>query len=368
MTGRVLLSAVVLIAVWPASAWAGDYHTGTSLVCSDCHVAHYSQGHALTPGGVFAPLGTTGPYADLLRDDANRVCLACHEGTTFAPDVFGQNGGTAMVRQAGGLNAAAGNPGGLANDPGYDEIDGHTLYSMALPPHGAAATPYVPAPEGLRCIDCHAQHGTTNWRNLLNRGLFAGDTLSYAVGVNDLARDVFELAPADYRAADVFFNEPNARESRYARWCNACHTDFHGRGGDPNMGGAAGGVGAANATPWRRHPTADVNIGESGPGATFISSLAQYSSHPNRVQVMDSQGLWTGTGTDRTLTPSCMSCHKAHGNRNAFGLIFLAGSGGGLTDDGDGGTYVDLCRQCHDEGAAGGGGTASVPWPPPQHH
>ncbi|MEK7347802.1 MAG: hypothetical protein AABZ94_02925, partial [Candidatus Eisenbacteria bacterium] len=28
-----------------ATATAGDYHTGASLVCSDCHVAHYSQSH-----------------------------------------------------------------------------------------------------------------------------------------------------------------------------------------------------------------------------------------------------------------------------------------------------------------------------------
>lgn len=45
-----------------------------------------------------------------------------------------------------------------------------------------------------------------------------------------------------------------------------------------------------------------------------------------------------------------MSCHKAHGNRNPFGLIFMTGTGATVTEDGDGGVYKDLCRQCHTQG------------------
>ena len=109
-------------------------------------------------------------------------------------------------------------------------------------------------------------------------------------------------------------------------------------------------MGWANATPWRRHPTADVNIGESGTSTTYVSSLAQFAGHTNKVKVMDSQGLWTGSSSDNTVTPSCMSCHKAHGNTNGFGLIFMNGTGT-VTEQGDGGVYKDLCRQCHTEGA-----------------
>ena len=42
---------------------------------------------------------------------------------------------------------------------------------------------------------------------------------------------------------------------------------------------------------------------------------------------MDCRGLWLGTGANTTVTLSCMSCHKAHGNKNAFGLIFMKGTG-----------------------------------------
>jgi len=341
-----LLTGVMMVGV-VALAAAGDFHNGTSLVCSDCHVAHYSQQHGYTVGGIFTPLGAGGPFANLLRDDENKVCLACHNGTSFAPDVFGANGGTTGVREAGGLNVAAGH--GLSNDAGYDEIDGHTLYSTSMPP-GVGTSAYTPSAIGLRCIDCHAQHGTTNYRNLLNRGLFAGDTVSYAVGVNDLTKDVYERSAAAYTIDQIDFNEPNTRQSSYGKWCKGCHTDFHGQGGDANMGALAGGVTSSNATPWKRHPTADVNIGESGSSGSYISSLSQFAGHTNKVKVMDSQGLWTGTASDNTVTPSCMSCHKAHGNMNAFGLIFMKGTGT-ITEEGDGGVYKDLCRQCHSEGA-----------------
>jgi len=341
-----LLTAVMLVG---AAAWAvaGDFHNGTTLICSDCHVAHYSQQHGYTVGGLYTPLGPGGPFPNLLRDDDNKVCLACHNGSSFAPDVFGVNGGVPMVREAGGLNVASGHL--LSNDPGYDIIDGHTLYSTDPPP-GLGTSAYVASAIGLRCIDCHAQHGTTNYRNLLNRGLFAGDTVSYAISTNDLTKDVFEHAAATYDIGSVDFNEPDTRNSHYAQWCSGCHKDFHGKGGDANMGGLAGGVTSSNATPWKRHPVADVNIGESGASSTYISSLARYAGLTNKVKVMDSQGLWTGTGADNTLTPSCFSCHRAHGTMNAFGLIFMSGTGT-VTEEGDGGVYKDLCRQCHTEGA-----------------
>ncbi len=347
-----VLFSALLLAGTAAIVMAGDFHTGTSLICSDCHVAHYSQSHgynASTGDGFYTPLGTGGPFTNLLRDDENKLCLSCHDGSSFAPDVFGANGGTAGLREAGGLNAETGH--GLTNDAGYTKYTGHTLYSTDQPP-GKGLSTYAPGPEGLVCTNCHAQHGSaTQWRNLLNRGVQTGKNVTYAVGTNDLTKDVFErTGPGNYYEADVDFNEPDTRNSAYGKWCQSCHTDFHGQGGDANMGGLAGGVTATNATPWKRHPTADVNIGETGAAATYISSLTRFNSLTNRVKVMDSQGLWNATAGDNTVTPSCFSCHKAHGNKNAFGLIFMIGTGT-RTEEGDGGIYKDLCRQCHVQGA-----------------
>ena len=63
---------------------------------------------------------------------------------------------------------------------------------------------------------------------------------------------------------------------------------------------------------------------------------------------MDPTGAWNHSSTG--VTPSCFSCHKGHGDKNAFGLIFMAGTGT-VTEEGDGGQYRDLCRQCHTEGS-----------------
>lgn len=344
-----LILAALMVAGAASVVVAGDFHVGLTLVCQDCHIAHYSQSHGYGTGGTgtYVPLGAGGPFTSLLRDEEVKLCLSCHDNQSTAPDVFGANGGVAGLRQAGGLNIDAAH--GL-NDIGYSESDGHTLHSMATPP-GAGTSAYVPGGEGLVCTNCHAQHGiASQYRNLLNRGIFSGDTVSYATGTNDLTKDVFQRGATEYTEDRVDFNEPNTRMSAYARWCKTCHQDFHGLGGDANMGGQAGGVTAAHVNPWKRHPTADVNIGT--PGATHISNLARYRNATNKVKVMDSQGLWTGAVGDETVTPSCMSCHKAHGNMNVFGLIFMNGySGGTRTEEGDGGIYKDLCRQCHSQGA-----------------
>jgi Doubled CXXCH motif (Paired_CXXCH_1) len=342
-----LILAALMVAGAASVVVAGDYHTGLTLICTDCHVTHYSQSHGYNVDGTgnFVPLGAGGPFTSLLRDEEVKLCLACHNNQGWAPDVFGGNGGAAGNRLAGGLNIDVAHG---SNEVGYNEAGGHTLHSTAVPP-GGTGTAYVAGAEGLICSNCHAQHGSaTQYRNLLSRGIFAGDTLTYAVGTNNLAKDVFERSAAAYTEADVDYNEPTTTNSFYGQWCQNCHVDFHGSGGAANMGGQSGGVTSAHVNPWKRHPVADVNIGT--PGATHISSLARYAGRTNKVKVMDSQGLWLGTGGNTTVTPSCMSCHKAHGNRNSFGLIFMIGTGT-VTEEGDGGVYKDLCRQCHSQGA-----------------
>lgn len=340
------LAALLLLGGLASTALAGDYHVGGSLICQDCHVAHGSMQHDYSVGAFppFVPIGADAPYEYLLRNEVNELCLTCHNGNSFAPDVFGANGGVAGRRLAGGLNSA--DPAKLANDAGYEDIDGHSLWSTGTAPGGT----FTPSSHGLECTNCHAQHGSASqYRNLLNRGDFTGKSLTYAIGTNDLTKDVFERSAAAYKEADVDYNEPTTTASAYGNWCGTCHTNFHGSGGDPNMGAQSGGQTVAGGDPWIRHPVADVNIGASY--GTFISSLARFNSRVNRVKVMDSQGLWDGTGADNTVTPSCMSCHKSHGNKNGFGLIYLTGDAGGtLTEEGDGGQYRDLCRQCHTQG------------------
>lgn len=321
-------------------AVAGEYHVNGYLTCSDCHTMHYSQQHSYNGSPTQVVFDPTGPFAKLLKADPNHLCLACHDTTSFAPDVFGANT-TSFVRQAGGLNDPT-------IDRGYFTYDGHTLGSTATAPGGAWSHSGL----GLMCIDCHSPHGIMGqYRNLWTSddpaNKFFGKAVTYAIAQNDLSKDVFLPVngfgmEARYGTRYVKFNEPDQTKSAYGAWCASCHPNFHGSGGSDTVGGAHGGN--SGSSPWLRHPAADVNIGQND---TENSSLAHYQSHTNRVQVMSATGNWQ-TGSD--VTPSCFSCHKAHGNKNAFALIYMRGAGSTLTEEGDAGTTgkpIDLCLQCH---------------------
>ncbi len=335
----------LLLGLLATVAHAGEYHFGQTLLCSDCHTMHFSQSHnwdGTTPVPAVAAtngnwLGTAGPNSTLLKRPAAQLCLACHDGQTFAPDVYGAaTAGTSYVRQAGAITTG---------QAPYEEWKGHTLDPTPVGPPGGSSL------ISLQCVTCHAHHGNANYRNVGGASL----PLRYAKGTNNTTMDVFlrswvpgEIA-TNYSVENVDFNEPGANASALGRFCRGCHTDFHGGAYDSNMYDPAPGA-------WLRHPTAGVNIGAIGGGH---SSLATFASRPYRVQVMSASGDWGPRGAawpapPANLTPSCMSCHKSHGNQNPFGLIFLAGTGP-LTEEGDAAgnagpasqRYQSLCRQCH---------------------
>jgi Doubled CXXCH motif (Paired_CXXCH_1) len=293
---------------------AGAYHTGDTAICGDCH----TKGKRLS------------------HQDANEVCLSCHgRAPTNAPGVLEANP-SGVVRQAGALNGM----GGML--PAHV---GHTLGGPDRAPGGA----WAPSAGGMTCTDCHAAHGEAGqYRNLLLRpGAAESDRrITYASGPsNDPTKDVW-LRPSPtmagrYAAENVHFNQPDLRLSAYAAWCQGCHARFHGAPGTPNMGGMAGGE---NGNAWVRHPTVGVAVGARG---DRHSSFARYASLGNRVQTLSPSASWPAL--DNAV--SCMSCHKAHGNRNPFGLLYMSGRGQ-LTEEGDtgGGKYINLCQQCHQQG------------------
>lgn len=354
-------SGVVLVVVLAlaSAAFAGDYHSGTTLVCSDCHVMHFSQSHAYDDGT--DPALGTGPNEYLLRDEASSLCKTCHDAYDGAPDVVGDNFNDTYERQAGALNEV----GGVDS---YLETDGHTLgYSGAVPGNTAVIDPASP----LTCTNCHQAHGSgaiSSYRNLGSFGTGVGTTLSQVsftsadVEVNPLNvwvfQDVSTSIPGNpagntfgdhYGMDRITFNEPVVDDGlSYGDFCAGCHGDFHGDPGSANIGGAAG-VGD-----FERHPVAGVDIGEVGGGH---SNLGVFTGQTNHVQVMSPTGQRANDatngydGTDTGLTPSCMSCHKGHGNMNNFGLIYIgAATPGAITEEGDGGAYRDMCKQCHVQG------------------
>jgi hypothetical protein len=348
---KLITLGITALALFLGTAFAGDYHTGATLNCSECHNMHYSQDHGYNPDGTgnFTAL-STGPHEYLLRAEVNTLCLNCHDNQTFAPDVLAANGGTALTngRLAGGLNSPA------TAVAGYFPADGHTLGSTDVAPGGTFKDS-----TGLECVDCHSPHGRTvtvagvrtqQYRNLnwyLNGSTTGNGSMSYAIGTNDLGKDVFErsasMGGSHYDLSNVDYNEPDPTQSSYGKFCGQCHTNFHGLATASNI---------SDGSQFVRHPTAGVDIAD----------VSTFAAAAYRVKTMSQSGSWGTQGTvlanttTSDNTPSCMSCHRSHGSANPFGLIYpdyVAGStakSGSLPigENGSvGGTYKGLCKQCH---------------------
>jgi hypothetical protein len=344
---RIITLALISVFVLAMSAFAGEYHFGSSLSCYQCHTMHYSQQHMF--GYAFEDstpyLGSAGPYNSLLRDEVNNLCLSCHDGRSVV-DVYGPSEVFQVTnRQAGFLNRQGdGNEG-----------HGHTLGSTATAP-GSNPAWHPDQTEGLTCVDCHSPHGSAGssnpdqvkgqWRNLTNRpgNATTNRFVNYEKSTEpvDLTKDIKWRAssvhsPGAYETNNVDFYEPVANDSRYGAWCQGCHTNFHGNSTDPDM---------HNANGWIRHPAAEVNLSST--------DAADFASHAYRPQVMSPTGNW-GTQGDSTwtppsdLTPTCVTCHKGHGNGNSFGLVYMTGRQP-RSENGDATRITNTCKICHRQG------------------
>lgn len=313
------LAMMMMVVFHPSPAKGGEYHKGTQLICSDCHTMHFSMQHDYS-GGAAPTLGSGGPFGKLLKDSSTNICKSCHDGQTFAPDVIGANTGS-HVRSAGALTTGA--------SP-YEDYKGHTMGYTGTAPGGTTAV------TSFSCANCHQPHGNTSYRNL-------NTAVTYALGTNDTTKDVFVRGwtlgsvSTNYADSNVDFNEPTSTASAMGTFCKSCHTNFHGASTDTNMKASGS---------WIRHPTADANI--------TSTLLTQFQNKLYRVKVMSPTGQWGTQGTAWTTapsdtTPTCQSCHRAHGNKNPFGLVFASGTAA-INEEGDGTGMRTLCGQCHTQG------------------
>ena len=369
--GLAAVTVLATVLLLTSGGRTGEYHVGGQLLCFDCHTMHFSMQHGFDGGAVAgtpAPggnwLGASGPNHYLLKMPANDLCKSCHDGQTFAPDVVAANtnASPANGREAGALNEqASGAP--------YDTWKGHTLGSTAKPPGydpakiNLGATWYTGETVGLECLHCHTQHGRAPaYRNLGPRALTA--PTYHIAAVNDLNSDVWiNLASYTagsgvagtfnpyYATANIFFNRNDGAQglkysNRIGTFCAACHANFHGGPGDATVGGTG-----TPAEEFIRHPTAQVSIGALSGGH---SSLSRYVAATTKVK-----GLTKNYTTYAETSPGCITCHKAHGNQNPFGLIFLNRFATSVNEEGGLGQgqvanletgMRNLCGQCHGQG------------------
>jgi hypothetical protein len=352
---KIFLLAIIAVFGVALTAFAGEYHSKTTLNCYDCHTMHYSQAHPYGYEYEINIRGDNGPYDRLLRDEPNKLCLTCHDGEDVI-DVY----------QASTPYASTNRQAGFLNKMGDANVNsGHTLGSTSPAPGGTWSPDST---EGLACTNCHNAHGGVQsssatipnpdqlkgtYRNLNYRiGTIPSSTPVYvtynkpndAVYPDPTHRDVQLRANSpfipnlSYETGSTDFYEPIADSSRYGRWCQGCHTDFHGNEASPNM--YSGG--------WLRHPSAEANISSSRMKTRFQTRLY-------RPQVMSPTGNWgvqgdtTAWNAPSDLTPSCFSCHKGHGNNNAFGLIYMTGNQP-RSENGDAISEPATCKTCHTQG------------------
>jgi predicted CXXCH cytochrome family protein len=328
------------------------YHIGSTLVCSDCHILHASQSHAYDPLQP-APSQTIpfpGPAsAHLLRaGDPLDVCLACHDGQSFAPDVVGAD--------CNGLNQRS---AGQFGPPDQANPYGHAL-GRGLPPAPGQLCDRCHFSAGdqkkVTCVDCHDAHGNGVARNLQWASWPEG-TPPLALFTNPAASGL-----SAYEEVNVSYGTLDASTLReVTNMCIDCHHVF--TGGyyiDPD------GDGIHN-----RHPSYE---SERGSANTIRQGEGRGTTDPAHWQGGTGSGF-AGTTRVRPVVRGattysdglavdaarngvfCLSCHRAHGSQNGFSLVWPAPQGVGPMG----------CDQCHNTaGAATGSPTSALEAPAPR--
>ncbi|OGP30687.1 MAG: hypothetical protein A2073_01220 [Deltaproteobacteria bacterium GWC2_42_11] len=435
-----ILVCILLIGTYAHAGW---YHVNTSsdvviinpgggetaypaltLICYDCHSMHASETLGNSPtnpyndGRSIWVSSSNGPRQHLLKADTDTnavsaVCLRCHDGKTFAPDVKGANTNSSNYGRAGGALTDG--------STDYANWKGHTIGAATLPPGNTTDanldwySSHNAKYEGLQCISCHNPHGKRGiYRNLgPSKGNFTPyptlDAARTGAGGweptdtftedNDYSKDVWQknycVGCHSYPAAangmyggsgnstmfkqnysfdnvrynridNTFLNITGGSKSsnKVSNFCALCHGGFHGGSGNANINDDT-----TNLS-WLRHPTGQQAIGAvaaAAPGSGRYSNLDNYKSgsgasykwkvHTNALWVTWSYFEYSGTpGSSEYAasgpTPFCLTCHKAHGSKNAFGLFFLKKDNSTIDEGGSGYStpqegYRNLCQQCH---------------------
>jgi predicted CXXCH cytochrome family protein len=281
--------AALALLLLAADAEAGEWHRLRTLVCSDCHTVHNSQGGRPMRYDD-QPVGAPG----LLRaDGTTSVCLACHSGGRLASSAPAVTSPTNWDPPGGGFPSNLADPGHRAHALGATPV---------LPPQGD--TPVV-----MTCQACHEPHGNDAYRNLRADPGGAGHG---APAPTVLQARLPGAAPPD----QVYARSNLVYRAGMSQWCQSCHNLLSAEHA------AAADVGLASH-PWDRSLFGSAKV-----------DFAAWSAVPaNRVPVQNALGRPAPDPADQVF---CLSCHKAHGSPNDAALI-----------NADGATRSSTCQQCH---------------------
>jgi hypothetical protein len=310
------------------------FHNGTTLLCSQCHVAHASKQHPLAgepnvdPFGGYPQVGS--PNRFLLKSpDPVTLCLACHDNQPGIPDVLGPDVNGLVNRAAGffaSLNQS--NPAGHTLRTGLSVSSDDLCYRCHF--GGTMATAAV------TCIDCHNPHGNGKVRNLQWASWPGGEPdfgLFVAPGATGMAK---------YESANTAYGDPgNGVVREVTNMCIDCHHTLTGTYyNDP--GGSGNHIRHPSYDSERSDPNSIAQGGSRGttaPSHWVTGTGAGFGATP-RVPFLTANAADFGAAHEVSAATNgvfCLSCHKAHGGANSFGLMWNPASGPGGTG----------CVQCH---------------------
>lgn len=322
MTGSCSYKTAVIILIMSMSLRAGNWHTGSSLQCGQCHAEHATAGGQEIPGGPFSTL--------LVRATVNELCLSCHDGSDpTAPDVLAP---VSMYAQSPSTESAAGH----FTSPGVANSAGHSLgLAVAVPLNSAGKT------VTLTCASCHDYHGNGNYRNLRYDPAGKGDSVSVQASIDVFWQNPPPDQPSTAGSAAAY-NMSNLRyRTGWSRWCGSCH-DL-----------VAANAPATAPAHFNAHPT---EVALSGTGNTPHVSTAHWVGGTGEGFLGSSSISGEGIPRVPFLQPSatdfasagqvqsanqvfCGSCHKAHGSDYGSALRWPYIGGGA--------NYLSGCQQCH---------------------
>lgn len=339
LKGIIPAVAIASVAFMYSNTQAGDYHSGSGLVCSDCHTMHNSvDGADVNAGGPFDKL--------LVEATTNDLCLTCHDGGVAvgsAPDVMTTAGANqATYRAAGAFRAAVGTA----------SVSAHNLGVVADAGTAAPGGTWTIGATGITCADCHNPHGTANYRNLvLKPGGVAAD-----INVTDVTQGVLTPTDTQYDVTNITYGYSADQNPSLSNWCAGCHTNFSLSaadaaaatwvGGTGALGGdEAGDSGGSNA--WHRHPTSHVTMTEAN--ANGHADSATYAGLSSATPAATASSVPAADNV-----PFCGTCHKAHGSdidksTNAGWPNNLIYDDGSTATIQDGAAMADTCNNCHNK-------------------